>query len=532
MNSNTKMLRNTASRTALIPDSQDKRENVAYPSPPNSPRKSEGDVSAICENSSEQSYSSVGTILPTTSPKPVTHVRTLETNKGIESVQLEISTLKDRFGLNRWLCGGLTQKESPCKRPIAENLKNQINNHIETIIALQKSPLQLRTEIEKLVNLVHCHQHRRGYAQQMRLDTWMAVFPSLLGQATHPALIARKIELCFGRLTNECVGVTRGNKQCRKSIGGRKVLNRTQTITELSKAEIYMNEQNLDHFLGLVATYMHCYLHTNQSLSKEQTLWKERIQDISERASLTTGKSEAGKTEGDSGKKQLLENAPVSRNTSTKKKDALPSKHSHQLLEPSAACLDSSKHPPIPQSDQYDTTAFDIVRRMEGMDNYKPSYEAVRKQMMKRLGDKEQKAGYLYIYEDEGNKGLVKIGYTARTITKRHEEWCFDCNRKPKSLFPVSAQDAVLVPHVHRVEKLCHAELNHRQVIIYCYCCLKTHEEWFEVSCREAAAVIEKWSAWMKKEPYEPDTLSLREEEARKASNMGHYMTELVRGGN
>jgi hypothetical protein len=44
--------------------------------------------------------------------------------------------------------------------------------------------------------------------------------------------------------------------------------------------------------------------------------------------------------------------------------------------------------------------------------------------------------------------------------------------------------------------------------------------------------VIEKWSSWMKKEPYEPDRLSLREEEAQKASNMDHYMTESVRRGN
>jgi hypothetical protein len=92
-------------------------------------------------------------------------------------------------------------------------------------------------------------------------------------------------------------------------------------------------------------------------------------------------------------------------------------------------------------------------------------------------GVKEQEAGYLYIYEDEGNKGLVKIRYTTRTIKERHEEWCFNCNRKPKTLFPVSAQNAVLVPHVQGVEKLRHAELSHRQVIIYCYCCLKTHEE-------------------------------------------------------
>jgi hypothetical protein len=208
MNSNIKTLHITASREILIPDSQGIRDTVAYPSPPSSPRNSRADVLAIGENSGEE-HSSTGAILPTTSPEPVTRLRSPEIRQGNGTVQLGTSTLKDLFGLNGWLCGGLTLKESPCKRPIAENLKNHIDNHIEAIIALQKSPLQLRTEIEKLVNLVHCHQHRRGYAKQMRLDTWMAVFPSLLDQATYGELIGRKIELCFGRLTNRCIGVTR-----------------------------------------------------------------------------------------------------------------------------------------------------------------------------------------------------------------------------------------------------------------------------------------------------------------------------------
>ncbi|KAL6232414.1 hypothetical protein BDW75DRAFT_217841 [Aspergillus navahoensis] len=148
--------------------------------------------------------------------------------------------------------------------------------------------------------------------------------------------------------------------------------------------------------------------------------------------------------------------------------------------------------------------------------------------MMKTLSAKDQETGYLYIYEVEGNKEFVKIGYTTRSIKERHEEWCFDCNRKPKLLFPGPAMKAPLVPNARRVEALCHAELSHRQVIIFCYGCLKTHQEWFRVSSAEAVAVIEKWSAWMKKEPYKSDKSSLKEEETRKASDMDQFMTDLL----
>jgi hypothetical protein len=151
--------------------------------------------------------------------------------------------------------------------------------------------------------------------------------------------------------------------------------------------------------------------------------------------------------------------------------------------------------------------------------------------MMKRLSADDQKNGYLYIYEVEGNKGFVKIGYTTRSIRKRHEEWGFDCNRKSNPLFPIPSIKPALVPNARRVEKLCHAELKHRQAIIYCQGCLKTHEEWFESSPTDAIAVIEKWSAWMKKEPYHPDRLLLKQEEGRKAVDMEKFMDCLLIGG-
>lgn len=143
--------------------------------------------------------------------------------------------------------------------------------------------------------------------------------------------------------------------------------------------------------------------------------------------------------------------------------------------------------------------------------------------MMEELNDKDEKDGFLYIYEVKGNKGLTNIGYTTRSISKRHDEWTFDCNRDLVSLYPIGTTEARRVPHAHRVETLCHAELGHRNNIIYCDGCLKGHLEWFEVSPSEAIAVVGKWTTWIETKPYLSDG-SLKEKEARKSADINWFM--------
>lgn len=414
--------------------------------------------------------------------------------------------------------------QRPCRRPISEKLRDHIDIHIDSMIVHARSSPQLQTDMEKLVDLVHCYQHRRGYAKQMRLDAWTAVLPSAPDRASCGTSIERKIELCFGRLTTRCIGITRENKRCKKTIAGQKAQNCSKTINEISKAEVYLNDMNLDYFLRVLATNMYCHLHTKQSSSKKMTLWKERIRDIVKRASSVQVELEESKTTGVF-REQASAKTPTA---SLNQKYTLSSKYSGKISSPSSPSIDSIRSPVTHWPDQYDTTPFDIVERSDSPDNCKVSYDMIRRQMMERLDADDQKNGYLYVYEVEGNKGFVKIGYTTRSIKKRHEEWCFDCNRQPKPLFPIPTTKATLVPNARRVEALCHAELRYRQAIIYCYGCFKIHQEWFEVSPTEAIAVIEKWSAWMKKKPYQPDQLLLKEAEARKASDMDQYMNDLL----
>ncbi|KAL8688654.1 MAG: hypothetical protein Q9218_005486 [Villophora microphyllina] len=117
----------------------------------------------------------------------------------------------------------------------------------------------------------------------------------------------------------------------------------------------------------------------------------------------------------------------------------------------------------------------------------------------------DQRSGLIYIYWFEGNFGHVKIGVTTRTPEERLQEWAKKCGHKPKLIFPKPEDDRTLVPHVYRVETLVQAQLrNCRKKELKCRKCGTCHREWFESSVPEAIALVKKWSAWMRTNPYEP----------------------------
>jgi hypothetical protein len=150
----------------------------------------------------------------------------------------------------------------------------------------------------------------------------------------------------------------------------------------------------------------------------------------------------------------------------------------------------------------FDITPFQVIPESDKLFPYKSSYKLLQSVVTRDLDREDQQDGFIYLYEVEGNKGFVKIGYTGRSVDTRHDEWSFACNRKSKTLYPIPPQSTELVPNARRVEALCHAELRHRRRRFYCKGCLVQHIEWFEVSVEEAIAVIEKWSAWMRTNPY------------------------------
>jgi hypothetical protein len=64
-------------------------------------------------------------------------------------------------------------------------------------------------------------------------------------------------------------------------------------------------------------------------------------------------------------------------------------------------------------------------------------------------------------------------------------------------------QQAFFVPHVYRVEALVHAELKDCRYREVGCSCSRSHIEWFRVSEPHARSVVEKWSEWVGRKPYE-----------------------------
>jgi len=143
-----------------------------------------------------------------------------------------------------------------------------------------------------------------------------------------------------------------------------------------------------------------------------------------------------------------------------------------------------------------DTTPLDIISRAGSERNEEHFNPTIHDVMVAPLDSGDQKTGYIYAYEVEGSPGLVKIGYTSRSIEVRHKEWTDDCNRKTTLLYPVKPDESGCVPNARRIEALCHAELDDYRLRIYCHGCMKQHTEWFDVAAEKAIEAIRKWTSW------------------------------------
>lgn len=113
------------------------------------------------------------------------------------------------------------------------------------------------------------------------------------------------------------------------------------------------------------------------------------------------------------------------------------------------------------------------------------------------------RTGSLYIYTYQKNKafeGMIKIGYTGRSVRTRLKEWAKCGHGEPKLLNSVGD-----VRHPERVEALTHLQLLdywHRQR--WCNIHFRSHIEWFKVDPARAHTIANLWSNWMTEaEPYD-----------------------------
>lgn len=507
-----------------------------YPSPPNSPPQTKSNISKARrgfedELLSPRTVSSVLLTPPISPPRNESNLTSRGKKPAENKTQRDASTLKTLLRLDDWRCGCLTKEKKPCRKLVPKQNKGKVDSQIQSMITLTRSSSVLETELNKLIMLVHCHWHRRGYSMDDRIEAWTTVFP--IGDG-YTVSVEKQIKKALGRVSTQCIGITAKRERCEIGIGGRKVQNCTKTIGEIVKPESYLDDAYLDHLLNVLETNMYCHIHINKQHFKKVKSWKSSIVEIRKNADLELVQSiESLATEGlesRTGAPNTQEIGSLSikkRNNLVLQNRGLPTPRNSRSLSP-----EFDRDPAAFWPEAYDTTPFDIILGSSSLTDYKSSYNLVKSEVTKPLKLKDQIKGYIYLYEVEGNKGFVKLGYTSRSNETRHEEWAFDCNRDPKVLYPIPPGSAMVVSNVPRVETLCHKELDHRRIRIYCSACLKHHTEWFEISPAEAIAVIQKWSKWMTTCPYQSTSqgsveLTLKEEEMQRACDIDKFMKEI-----
>ncbi|KAL8951537.1 MAG: hypothetical protein Q9222_002508 [Ikaeria aurantiellina] len=193
------------------------------------------------------------------------------------------------------------------------------------------------------------------------------------------------------------------------------------------------------------------------------------------------------------------------------------------LVPSSTARRTRSSSSTIVQWDEFDSSQVHI-RKFEPFDARAKSRTCtqgfVQGAMKKNLNATEaQSQGLVYIYWFPGNFGHIKIGVTSKSPEERLAAWRTQCGHEPLLIYPREEKDREPIPHVFRVEKLVQAQLrNCRRKQTLCRKCKKRHHEWFETATAEAIATVQRWTAWIRTEPYEqtPDGgWSLKREEMK-----------------
>ncbi|EKJ72021.1 hypothetical protein FPSE_07800 [Fusarium pseudograminearum CS3096] len=492
---------------------------VPYLSPPNSPFKEKGksgDKARTVENLGSNFLS------PPSSPPRRSSELTVHEEQ-VKEDKIDVTTLRTLLGLTNGRCGASAKTGRPCRNWSPAAKKAAVASQLESMITLTQSSVDLKAHLDKLASLVHCKNHDGGLPMVDRIKAWTKAFPVGEVSITDPILLVEKQIIQFLALNStQCLRVEDGTEsRCGEGIGGLRVHHCALTINEIVTSSAYLNDAHLDVLLQVLERSMRCSQHTKEKNLQKVASWKSSI----------TG---------------FLINLPEK---SAPKENEGSSKHSNTQSTTDSPLTNMSDDPiirrlttSIPDFDQdlsafwpttYRTSPFEIIERSNRLTDYKSSYSLIKGVINKPLQTVDLRHGHIYMYEVEGNPGFVKIGYTTQSVNKRLEKWDFDCNRAPNALYPIPPRTAEAVPHARRIEELCHAELHHRRIRIYCPGCLKQHLEWFEISSTEAITIIQKWTTWMKTNPYKPTSLrygqkwTIKMEETARTERMDNFIDEI-----
>ncbi|KAL4750404.1 hypothetical protein BDW72DRAFT_175836 [Aspergillus terricola var. indicus] len=399
-----------------------------------------------------------------------------------EETRKDVPDLKVRLNCDRAKCGSRTKTTGkPCNVSLKKHEIVAADAMIESIKPLTQSSPKLVDRLFELAKIVHCSHHASSVLLRQRVNDWITAFPTGDDKTVPVMSVAKKIEnILWDGASTYCIGKNKKGSRCRSKMGGQKVQNYQKTINEIVKPVTYLDDSELDFFLQVLQHNSFCFYHISDQGAEQVRKWKLIITNL--RSESATPRTYSNTSRLGQGNSQQANTTRCDMDTSG----------SNTVRRRSRALSPDQFWP-----EEHDNTPFEIVTKPIDTDDDKPHAF---------LEETDQTKGYVYAYEVKGNKGLVKIGFTSRTVEERHNEWTLDCNRLVLPIYPVDPRAAVAVPNAARVEALCHAELRQHNFWIYCSACLKQHVEWFKVTPTEAIDLIQKWSNWMWMQPlpYQP----------------------------
>lgn len=415
----------------------------------------------------------------------------------------ELSVWRVKLQLDDAKCGAKKKNGEPCKNSTAAAKMDSINSSIAKLKRPSNTAVEIEDQLDNLAKIVHCHFHDHPPFRQARVDTWLAAIP---GQPRYPS-IERKLRQILGSPPMKCTGLnkakngTRGN--CGNIVkrkggnGGHKWYFWYKTVDRMVQVATAPtdDDDDLKNLVQVLRYYMLCHVHNKTTPYEHQNEWEMRVRKF--QAACT---------------RELQASRPTP--------------------PPSPEDPSGRRSPAQYWENTREISAFDILGTGDILDEGDTPNEAVRNVAASPLdkssskSDSELNDGYIYVYEVPGNDGLVKIGFTTNLVEKRKDQWEEDCHRKVTLLYPPPLSQKT-IPHVHRVERLVHAELMDSRVRVFCKRCEKQHIEWFKASSEKAIAVIEKWSRWIAGAPYVAPEWGLVEGEKSKLEDMEKFLKNL-----
>jgi len=361
-----------------------------YPSPPTSP---------ACPSLETQGHGGTAPALPAietlalptpnTSPPQCSSIPASNVEERIEHQnRATVMALKSYLSLTEWRCGSTTQQNKPCKIKIGKVVQEQIDSHIESMVALTRSSPGLKSELTQLVRLVHCRHHDVGRPVDVRVEAWIDNFFKEV-EETEPVISTEKrIRKALPELSTFCSRTTGTNSWCTEKIGGQQVANCAKTIDKIIKPEVHLHDAQLQYFLEVLAANTVCQLHCNSQRYLKVALWKSAIieirAEIGQESVQSVEQSPQDKLEDrtQDPNVQDIEKQSSEKRASLLVDQSLPTPTSPRLATPNPAAY-------WPKA--YDITPFDNVRRDKLLTESNSTYSLVKRTMLRPLSTVDHK---------------------------------------------------------------------------------------------------------------------------------------------